>query len=119
MIYWISGNTGSGKTSLSTLIRSGTDFTGTIDGDQFRETLNDFDMSMDGRKRVNLLAARAALEMARVSSLVVVSMIAPTEEIRSAIRSIIPQVRFIFLPGGSNDQRVSPYEVPTVEEWWI
>lgn len=88
-----------------------------IDGDSLRESLNFKDLSISGRTKLNKIAAHKAKEKAGLGYNVVVSIIAPTKAIRNMIRKIIPEVRFIFLPGGSTDLVNCPYEIPTKEEW--
>ena len=119
MIYWFSGNTGSGKTTLAMLLLAGIPgIVHLLDGDVLRKELRNTDMTMAGRLVFNKLVARKAKRLAEHGRSVVVSVIAPTPEIRDAIREIVPSVRFVYLPGGSTDHKVSPYSIPKGKEWW-
>jgi adenylylsulfate kinase-like enzyme len=118
-IYWISGNTRSGKTTLGSALTKSLRHAIHLDGDELRRKYNLVDLSVAGREKLNKLAVGEAIQFRDKGFDVVVSTIAPTKKIRDSIRRAIPDVRFIFLPGGSPDLKASPYEIPKQDEWFL
>lgn len=115
MILWITGNTGSGKTTLSR------QFIGPnvvhLDGDEMRKSMNiDLGLSLEDRQENNLRIARLARALELQGFTVIVSVIAPTREIRKKVKAITNCI-FFYLPyDGDDDIDISPYERPSEGE---
>ena len=86
MIQWIYGESGSGKTTLA---RKMLDLrTVHLDGDDMRRVWTDLGFSDDDRMTNNMRIAQLARVLDRQGFNVVVSTIAPTQEIRDAVQAI-------------------------------
>lgn len=111
-IIWLTGNSGSGKSTLAEHLQT---FIGgvVLDGDQMRATINqDLGFSMDDRMENCLRVARLAGTMAAQGEQVIVSVIAPSQEIRDAIYELI-QPRWVYCRREQIDRADYPYEPPT------
>jgi len=107
-ILWISGQMGSGKTTLA--LRLKRDKTVILDGDMMRRSISsDLGLSKKDRTEHNLRVARLALELQRQNHEVIVATIAPYQELRDKIDEIC-KPRWIFLKGGADTDKTHPYE---------
>ena len=104
MIWWITGNTGSGKTTLAKKM------TGTIvlDGDELRNCWS-LGFSKEDRWEQNMRAARLAKMLEKQGYDVVVSTICPYKDLRKEVQ-VITGCRFIYLDGGKETTKEYPYE---------
>jgi bifunctional enzyme CysN/CysC len=122
-IFWLTGNTGAGKSTLASSIEkhfnSSTPLWSSaarrlvvLDGDEMRDTIStQEDLSPEGRKAHNLRVARLAKLLQQKGFLVVVSVIAPFEKVRKEIAGICdPQWIYIKRKGLNADDK--PYEEP-------
>ena len=111
MILWITGNSGAGKTTIARLF-SGTNIVH-LDGDEMRKSMNiDLGLSMEDRRENNLRIARLARALESQGFFVVVSVIAPTEQIRKEVKAITNCV-FMYVPFEGDDKvDGKPYEKP-------
>lgn len=119
MILWLTGNTGSGKTTFAKHLAD--KHTIILDGDQMRESINkDCDLSSQGRRENNLRIARLAKVLADQGFNIIVSVICPYEDLRLEVQEIC-DCKFIYLEGGKKGVAY-PYEEPQnyslkLKEW--
>jgi len=109
-IYWITGQSGAGKTTLANALRK--EIGGVIlDGDEMRESISmGSGFSRKDREDHNLRVARLALVLSRQSP-VIISVIAPFEEARKKINKIINPV-WIYITRTLPKDSSKPYEIP-------
>ena len=105
MIWWITGNTGAGKSTLAKRIAGAV----VLDGDELRTVWTDLDLSDAGRCEQNLRAARLAAILSAQGHDVVVSTICPYRELRKRVKDICG-CRFVYVPGGAAADAEHPYE---------
>lgn len=86
MIQWIYGESGCGKTTLARKLLDAR--TVHLDGDDMRRVWTDLQFSDEDRMINNLRIAHLARVLDRQGFNVVVSTIAPTQEIRDAVQKI-------------------------------
>ena len=99
MIWWVYGNTGSGKTTLAQELANGIDAI-LLDGDQMRESISkDLSFTEEDRKENNKRIARLAKVLEGQGRNVVVSTICPYEKLREEVFYIC-KCRFIKIEGG-------------------
>lgn len=98
-IYWITGNRGSGKTTLARRL-IGLDGGIHLDGDDMRACWK-LGFSQKDRRENNLRTARIAKLLSSQGFNVVVSTICPTEELKTEVKAIT-HCRMIRLDGDSN-----------------
>ena len=108
MILWLTGNTGSGKTTLSKRLQGKNVIL--LDGDELRVVWPGLGLEKESRIEQNLRAARLAKLLESQGFAVVVAVICPYEDLRDKIRRIC-NCLFIYLPGGKEGEEY-PYEVP-------
>lgn len=104
MIWWITGNTGSGKTTLSKRMKDVV----VLDGNELR-TCWDLGFSKEDRWEQNLRAAKLAKSLENQGFDVVVATICPYKELRKEVQQITGCM-FIYLSGGKNPSKEFPYE---------
>lgn len=111
MIIWLTGNSGSGKTTLAKRMAAGSRNTIVLDGDELRAVWPGLGMSKEDRWEQNMRVARLATLLESQGQTVIVSVIAPFEDLRREIQTMTG-CKFIYLPGGP-DGADRPYEKPT------
>jgi len=108
MILWLTGNTGSGKTTLARkLARKNTI---NLDGDQLRNIWTDLTLSKEDREEHCFRVARLASRLEDQGYTIIISVICPYESLRRAIKTEIDCV-FIYVKGGKEGEDY-PYEIP-------
>jgi len=123
-VFWLTGNTGSGKTTLARSIElyfnetSAPDHPAAkrvivLDGDEMRATISTQEsLSPEDRRTHNVRVARLAKLFQSKGFLVVVSVIAPFEKVRSEIDSICSPL-WVYLKRSHLEAKDRPYEFPT------
>ena len=113
MVIWISGNTGSGKTTLAKMFGAGEKGITHLDGNICRETINQgLGMTADDRRTNCLRIAWLAKMLADQGQSVIVSVIAPFADLRKEIRKIC-DCKFVYLLArGADNTEETPYELP-------
>lgn len=90
MIFWITGQSGAGKTTLSNWMKSEIDTHAvTIDGDELRDVFQNKDYSEAGRKKNVELAQNIAKFLNSKYNSVIVSVIAPFREQREEFKKVM------------------------------
>ncbi len=112
-IIWISGNSKSGKTTLSKALagKHSDKRVKILDGDVVRALTNNKDLSKEGRWTHNLNVAKEAKRLSEEGFTVIVAVIAPYKLLREEIKKICG-CTFIYLPGGHDTSKEYPYEWP-------
>ena len=82
MIIWITGNTGAGKTTLAKKLYSIIQTPIILDGNEVREIWPELGLDNFDRRTNNLRVAKLALLLAGQGYNIIVSVIAPFEELR-------------------------------------
>lgn len=108
MITWITGNRGSGKTTLALKIVAADNRTILLDGDAMR-TCWTLGFTKEDRWEQNMRIARVAKVLDAQGFNVVVATICPYKELRSDIRKLTT-CRFVFIEGGQEPSAEHPYE---------
>lgn len=118
MIVWFTGNSGAGKSTLAKAVRKYFSHSVWLDGDALRRTISlDKGFSAADRQTHNLNVARLANMLSRQGHLVLVSVIAPFQELRRSVGRICdPAWIYVKRDLPSDDAR--PYEEP-VDEFTI
>jgi adenylylsulfate kinase len=88
MIYWLTGQPGSGKTTIAKGIMKRYDFTKWfhIDGDDIRELFDNKDYSKDGRMKNIQLAQQLSQYLHSRGKKVLVSLVSPYKEQRDGFK---------------------------------
>ena len=122
-IFWLTGNTGAGKTTLASAVEQHVNSSTpawnaaarrliVLDGDEMRDTIStQEDLSPEGRKAHNLRVARLAKLLRQKGFLVLVSVIAPFEEVRTEISSICDPL-WVYVKREGLGAADRPYEEP-------
>lgn len=109
-VIWLSGNVGSGKTSLAYLLKERLNAI-VLDGDEMRASISlGAGFSKEERDVHNLRVARLAKVLQDQGHNVVVSVIAPFASTREKITTLIDPY-WIYIRGGETGKD-TPYEVP-------
>lgn len=109
-IYWITGQSGAGKTTLAYTLRKKIGGA-VLDGDEMRQSISlGLGFSKEDRANHNLRVARLALTLSR-QSIVIVSVIAPFESTRKEIDNLIKPF-WIYIARNLPKDLNKPYEVP-------
>jgi cytidyltransferase-like protein len=110
-IYWLTGQSGSGKTSIAEALHKKIGAV-ILDGDEMRKSISlGAGFTKEDREEHNLRVARLAKVMAKRSS-VVVSVIAPFRSTRKKIDEIAKPV-WIYVKRNLKESKNKPYEVPS------
>jgi adenylylsulfate kinase len=120
MIYWLTGQPGSGKTTLSKSIMELRYFSDWfhIDGDDIRELFDNKDYSKEGRMNNVLLAQQLAQYLHSKGKNVLVSLVSPYKEQRESFKEKLGNViKEVYLytseVRGREQFFVQDYEPPT------
>ncbi len=109
-IIWLTGNVGSGKTSLAYLLKERLNAI-VLDGDELRASISvDLGFSKRDRDAHNMRVARLAKILNGQNFNVVVSVIAPFRSTRQKITKMINPY-WIYIKGGERRKNM-PYEIP-------
>jgi adenylylsulfate kinase-like enzyme len=94
MIYWFTGQPGSGKTTLAKKVLKLVSNPIHIDGDNLRSILNNFDYSETGRRKniENVISIARFLDSKGFT--VVISVVAPYRDLRESLKSTNKVVEF-------------------------
>lgn len=86
MIYWFTGQPGSGKTTLAIELIKHLDNTIHIDGDNLRNILSNYDYTSEGRKQniKNVLILARFLDYKKYN--VIISVVAPYKDLRDSLK---------------------------------
>ena len=109
-IFWMSGNSGAGKTTLVQHLSKGQDIQ-VLDGDVVRALTDNQDFSKEGRWQHCLNVAKEAKRLSDHGHTVLVAVIAPYKKLREEIKEICG-CTFIYIPGGHEADDEYPYEWP-------
>ena len=87
MIYWFTGQPGSGKTTLATNLIKKLDKYIHIDGDNLRKIFSNYDYSETGRRKniENVITITKFLDYQKFD--VVISVVAPYKELRDSLKN--------------------------------
>ena len=116
-VVWLTGNTGAGKSTVAFSARDHfkSDPSRNIivlDGDEMRETISiDESLSPEDRRKHNIRVARLARLLQSQGFLVLVSVIAPFEEVRKEIRQICDPL-WVHVKKSGLEAEDKPYEEP-------
>ncbi len=122
-IFWLTGNTGAGKTTLATGLEGyineelSTDHPFArrcivLDGDAMRATISiDETLTPEDRRKHNLRVARLAAHLQSRGFMVVVSVIAPFASVRAELDAICNPV-WIYVQRSGLSAADRPYEAP-------
>ena len=125
MIYWFTGQPGSGKTVLSVLLKDYLEKNYLknvihIDGDDLREIFENKDYSKEGRIK-NIVFAQQLAQFCHTKGFDVVgSLVSPYKDVRESFKEKMKNhIREIYIHTtdirGREDFHVKDYEVPTDE----
>jgi len=116
MIFWFTGKSRSGKTTITKGLKELFPNAIILDGDEMRESISlGAGFSKRERKEHNLRVARLAGILHKQNHLVLVAVIAPFADVRCDIAEIIPRAFWIHV----DNPRISvtldrPYEDPEI-----
>lgn len=109
-IYWITGQSGAGKTTLAYVLQKKIGGV-VLDGDEMRASISlGAGFSKEDREEHNLRVARLADVLSR-QTIVIVSVIAPFESTREKITQLINPV-WIYVAKNLPEHPDRPYEIP-------
>lgn len=109
-IVWLTGQSGAGKSTLANLLKEKLNAV-VLDGHEMRESISlGAGFTKEDREAHNLRVARLALVLAKQSP-VIVSVIAPFEETRQKIDSLIKPV-WVYIKRNIPQDSARPYEEP-------
>ena len=109
MIIWLTGHSGSGKTTISREILKSGRFIH-LDGDELRAVWPGLGLSIEDRREQNLRVARLAALMDSQGHDVVVSVIAPTQAIRDLVERIC-KPKWVYVKRDLPEREGHIYEV--------
>ena len=114
-IVWLTGQSGSGKTTVAAAIKDLLSDAVILDGDDMRESISAEGFSAEDRQAHNLRVARLAHVLSKQSP-VVVAVIAPFSATRAEINRMISP-RWVFCRRRAQKEgKEFPYEVPDATE---
>ena len=105
MVTWITGNSGSGKTTTAKKMRRHEVL---LDGDALRSIWPGLGLNREDRWENNLRTARLAVELDRQGFDVIVATICPYRELRAEVQRLT-KCKFIYIDGGKDGPEY-PYE---------
>ncbi|MBP9798303.1 adenylyl-sulfate kinase [Candidatus Woesebacteria bacterium] len=110
-VIWLTGNSGSGKTTIAHLLRERLDGV-VLDGDEMRASISlNTGFSKEEREEHNLRVARLARVLYRQRKNVIVSVIAPFESTRKKIKDIINPM-WVYVKRDLVHAEDMPYQEP-------
>jgi len=109
-VIWLTGNTGSGKTSIAYLLKERLNAV-VLDGDEMRASISeDLGFSKEDREKQNIRVAKLAKLLNQQGMNVIVSVIAPFQSIRDKVDKIAKPY-WIYIKSDLNEKD-KPYEPP-------
>ena len=116
MIIWLTGNTESGKTSISKQIQKLYDNCIILDGDDMRQSISR-GLTLSKRDRIenNIRIAHLAKTLHNQKFNIVIASIAPFQEGRDKVDKII-DVKWIYIEGGKIGIEY-PYEIGNYQKF--
>lgn len=117
MIYYFTGQPGSGKTTLGELLSRHIPNTIQIDGDDVRKIFNDRDFSEDGRRKNIQRAHDIALFLHKKDFDVIITLVSPYRDLREKLKNEVPHdfIEFYVHTSdirGREEYFVKGYEAP-------
>jgi adenylylsulfate kinase-like enzyme len=111
MIIWLTGNSGSGKTTVAYTIKNIFFNWIVLDGDEMRHSISrDLGLSKNDRIKNNIIIARLANILHKQGFNIIISSIAPFQCGRELVNKIINCI-WIYIEGGKTGYKY-PYEIP-------
>ncbi len=111
-IIWLTGNSGSGKTTLANILQSRIPDSVVLDGDEMRLSISyGTGFGMVDRMEHNIRVARLATVLRKRGHIVIVSVIAPTNQIRSVVSKLCNPM-WVHVDKSQWERDDYPYEVP-------
>lgn len=111
-IFWLTGNSGAGKTTVSKLVQKHMPNCIILDGDEMRRTISTEEgFSPEDRRRHNLRVARLADLLASQGFVVLVAVIAPFTTVREELGAICDP-HWIYIKRSGLEHENKPYEPP-------
>ena len=111
MIYWLTGNSGAGKTTLAYGVKDKLKAI-VLDGDEMRATISkDEGLSPEDRHKHNMRVARLANLLSMQGFPVIIAVIAPFTATRAEIDKIC-KPRWIYIKRSGLGAEDRPYEEP-------
>ena len=115
MIYWITGKSGAGKTTLAYVLKKNIRRSIILDGDEIRSIIpNDF--SDEGRWNNITTVIKLAELLVKQEYVPIVAMISPKKEWREEARKHFEEFKLIYVKGGSL-WKGTTYDEPTEDEY--
>lgn len=111
-IFWLTGNSGAGKTTVAKLVQKHLPHSIILDGDEMRRTISTEEgFSPEDRRRHNLRVARLAELLSSQGFTVIVSVIAPFASVREELGAIC-NPHWIYVKRSGLEHENKPYEAP-------
>ena len=119
MILWLTGNCDAGKTGLAKLLKEQIANVVILDGDEMRRSIStDCDFSLRNRITHNYRVAKLAVVLSEQGFFVVVSVIAPFENIRRDL-ALNMDITWVYVQGGEEASMEKPYMKPDKETFSV
>ena len=120
MVYWITGKSGAGKTTLAykmayNMLANGDQRVVVLDGANIRQFFPESDFSEEGRHRHIMTVARYAAIIERQGFTVIIELFSPKKEWRQEAAKLFKEMQLIYCPGGTLWPGTE-YEEPNKEE---
>lgn len=115
MIIWLTGNSGSGKSSLAIELQKNIVYSVILDGDSLRSVWGDLGFSKGDRYENNYRIARLAKILHKQNYNIIVAVIAPYRQMRKIITGMLaPDIRWVYVCRSADvvGNSSKPYEVP-------
>jgi cytidyltransferase-like protein len=120
IVIWLTGNTGSGKTTLAKAMLPHIPRSVHLDGDEMRNSIsNDLGLSDVDRLRHNLRVARLACVLTHQGFNVVVSVIAPFEFLRQEVDKVCAPLWVYVRRDSAPTRPDAPYEIPEIPDYTV